>query len=48
MFVRSYYFLRSFLSSWIWLSLLFSLMLMIVRVAITGEQSYFFLAWNLF
>lgn len=48
MFVRSYYFLRSFLSSWIWLSLLFSLMLMTVRVAITGEQSYFFLAWNLF
>lgn len=48
MFSGSYYFLRFFLSSWVWLSIIFSLMLMTVRVAITGEQSYLFLAWNLF
>lgn len=48
MFSRSFNFLRSFLSHWVWLSIAFSLLLMVVRVTITGEHSYLFLAWNLF
>ncbi|MFT3675914.1 MAG: DUF1361 domain-containing protein [Chitinophagaceae bacterium] len=48
MFSANYYFLRSFMSRWVWLSIAFSLMLMTVRVVITGQQSYLFLAWNLF
>lgn len=36
------------LSDWLWLSVAFSIILLIVRVLVTEEITYLFLPWNLF